>query len=139
MEMNFDSINWWAVIVCIVVGQIFLTVWFVAIFGESWARAYGVSDKKQHAKEIPGYTYAIGIVCMAFLTVGIAVLQISLSVNTLSGGFMFGLWMAIHFSIATALPGYAFLKRWKAFFLAIGSQTILIIIISITNTLWQKS
>ena len=53
MEINLGAVNWLAIFACVVVGQVFLTVWFVPLFGEPWAKAYGAADKKQHAKEIP--------------------------------------------------------------------------------------
>lgn len=137
MEYNLGSLNWFAILACVVVGQVFLTVWFLVLFGEPWAKAYGAADKQQHTKEIPGYTYAIGAACVLLLSLGLAVLQQNLGIQTVGGGLMLGLVIALHFSIATALPGYAFLKRWNAFFLAIGSQTILIVILSVILAVWQ--
>ncbi|MEM7446425.1 MAG: DUF1761 domain-containing protein [Pseudomonadota bacterium] len=137
MELNFADLNWIAIIVCVVVGQVFLTVWFLVLFGEPWAKAYGAADKKAHAKEIPGYTYAIGLACMVLLTLGLAVLQRSLAVASIGDGLALGLFVAVCFSIATALPGYAFLRRWSAFFLAIGAQLVLILILSAILAAWQ--
>ena len=138
MGINYDGLNWLAIVTCVVVGQIFLTVWFVALFGEPWAKAYGAADKAQHTKEIPGYTYAIGVVCTFLVTFGLAVIQRTLGVEGAGAGFLLGLWIALHFCIATALPGYAFLKRWSAFFLAIGSQTALILIVSVILAVWRS-
>lgn len=137
MELNFINLNWLAILTCIVVGQIFLTVWFLVIFGEPWAKAYGAADKKQHTAEIPPYTYGIGLVCMILLNLGLALFQQTAGIDTLETGFMFGIMIAIFFVIATALPGYAFQKRWPAGILAIGSQTVLILILSSILAVWQ--
>lgn len=137
MELHFGSINWLAILACVVVGQIFLTLWFFGIFGAPWAKAYGVADKQQHTKEIPGYTYAIGAICVLLLSLGLAILHQNLAITTLGPALTLGLFIAVFFSIATALPGYAFLKRWSAFILAIGSQTTLILILSVILALWQ--
>ncbi len=136
MDLNFASLNWLAILVCVIVGQVFLTIWFVVLFGEPWAKAYGVADKRQHTKEIPGYTYGIGLACMVLLSLGLAIMQQNLGIQTVSGGLILGLFTAVHFCLATALPGYAFLKRWRAFFLAIGSQTVLILILSLILAVW---
>lgn len=138
MELDFSQINWIAVIVCIVLAQILLTVWFTVIFGDKWAKAYNpVKTKKQHTAEVPGYTYAIQIICTALLIIGISVMQSALGIRTIFGGLDFGIWVAVVFSIATALPGYAFLRRWNAFYLAIGSQSVLIIIVSMIIAVWK--
>lgn len=137
MDFNLGNLNWFAIAACIVVGQVFLTVWFLVLFGEPWARAYGVADKQQHAKEIPGYTYGIGLVCVIGLTLGLATLQRSLGINSLAAGIQFGIFIAAFFCIATALPGYAFLRRWSAASMAIGSQATLIVILSLILALWQ--
>lgn len=137
MELNVETLNWLAIGVSIIIGQLFLTVWFTALFGTPWAKAYGATDKKQHTEEIPGYTYGIGLLCTALLTIGIALLQSTLSIDTLGGGVALGLFIALFFCLATMLPGYAFLKRWNAFFLAVGSQASVILILSIILALWK--
>lgn len=137
MQLDYFSGNWMAIIACIIVGQIFLTVWFLVLFGDPWARAYGVADKAAHAKEIPGYTYGIGLACMILLVLGLSAVQRGLGVAGFGAGLGFGLAVAVHFAIATALPGYAFLKRWSAGILAIGSQTALIILLSVILAVWQ--
>lgn len=137
MNLNFESINWLAVGVCVVVGQIFLTLWFTALFGNPWAKTYGVEDKKQHTAEVPGYTYAIGLICTALLTIAIATIQATAGINTFGHGIQFGLFIAFFICIPTALPGYAFLKRWNAFILAAGSQASVTVIISSVLSVWK--
>lgn len=137
MNINFGDLNWLALLACVIVGQAFLTIWFLVIFAEPWAKAYGATDKKQHTSEIPGYTYGIGLACMILLTFGLAVLQQAMGIATLGAGISFGLFMAITLTVATALPGYAFLKRWNAALLAIGSQTVLIVILSSILAVWH--
>ncbi len=137
MELNLHTFNWMAILACIVIGQAFLTTWFVVIFANPWAKVYGVQTKQEHMNEIPGYTYAIGLVCTALLTMGIASLQAALSVTTAVEGAQLGLLLAVTIGLATALPGYAFLKRWKALALAMGSQMILLLLISVILAVWH--
>jgi len=140
MNLIFADINWLAVIACVVAGQIFLTLWFAVIFGERWAKSYGGESmtKAQHTKEVPGYTYGIGAFCTLILTLSIALLQATLGISDLSRALKLGCLIAIGLSAATAFPGYAFLKRYPAFFLAAGSQVCLIFILSVILALWQK-
>ena len=137
MQLDFGNLNWLAIIACVVLGQIFLTIWFAVIFADPWARAYGASDKKQHADEIPAYTYGIGLACMIILTLGLALFQRAIGVTTLAAGLGSGFIVALCFCAATAIPGYAFLKRWNAAMLAISSQFALILILSAVLAVWQ--
>ncbi len=137
MELNLSSINWYAVGACLVFGQIFLSLWFIVLFGTSWAKEYGVADSRQHTKEIPGYTYGIQALCTLLLIIGMAVMQGALSIDTFSEGLWFGFLVVLFFSWASALPGYIFLKRWKAFFLSMGSQAVIILVISSILAIWK--
>ncbi len=137
MNLDLSSLNWITIGTCLVFGQVFLSVWFIVIFGTPWAKEYGVQDKKQHAKEIPGYTYAIQAFCTFLLIVGLAAIQSVIGIDSLMGGLLFGGFVAVFFAIASSLPGYIFLKRTNAFLLAIGSQAILIVIVSIILAVWN--
>ncbi len=137
MEPNYAELNWLAILACVIVGQIFLTVWFLVVFADPWARAYGAADKAQHTAEVPPYTYAVGLVCMILLTMGLATLQRGLGVAGVGAGLAFGFYIALHFAIATAVPGYAFLRRWSACFMAVGSQSVLILILSVILAVWR--
>ena len=136
MGMNYGDINWIAILACVIAGQVFLTLWFAVLFGEPWAKAYGAADKAQHTKEIPGYTYGIGALCVLLVSLGLAVLQKALVTTTLGGAIGLGVFVAIHFCIATAVPGYAFLRRWSACALAVGSQVVLIVLLSVILVLF---
>lgn len=137
MELTYSGLNWLAIFASFVVGQVVLTVWFAALFGEPWAKEYGATTKQEHTKAIPPYTYAIGAFCMLLLVTGLAVLQRALGVSTVGAGVGLGLFVALHVSIATALPGYAFLKRLNAFSLAIGAQVVAVVLVSAILAAWQ--
>ena len=137
MNLDVSSLNWLAIGTCLVFAQVFLSIWFIVLFGTPWARAYGVQDKKQHTKEIPGYTYVIQAACSLLLIIGLASLQSILGVDTLAEGVFLGLFVTVFYSLATALPGYIFQKRMKTFLMAMGSQAILIVVVSISLALWK--
>lgn len=138
MNLNFDLINWAAVAVCFVVGQAYLTLWFLVIFGEPWAKAYHPDKTKaEHGKEIPGYTYGIGAICMITLILGIALLQTALQITSLGSGLSLAAFVSLTFVLATTVPGYAFLRRWNALAMAVGSQITLIFILSAILAMWH--
>lgn len=137
MNLELSSLNWLAIGTCLLFGQAFLSVWFIVLFGTPWAKAYGVEDKKQHTKEVPGYTYAIQALCTFLLILGMAFMQSMIGIDTLQSGFLLGLYVSVFYVIATALPGYLFLKRLNAFLMAMGSQVVLILIVSTVLAIWK--
>lgn len=137
MEFGFESFNWLAIVASVIVGQIISTVWFTALFGNAWATEYGATSKQQHTKEIPGYVYGVGLVCTIILVISIAALQQALAITSIGSAIGLGLFVAIGFCAATGLPGQAFLKRWRVFLIAYGSQTVMILAISIILAIWK--
>lgn len=137
MAFEFGDLNWLAILVSVVVGQVVLTVWFAVLFADPWARAYGAADKAEHTKAIPPYTYGIGLVCMLLLTLGLALFQKNIGVESFGAGLSSGIFVALFFALATALPGYAFLKKLDAAAIAIGSQSVVIVIVSCILAVWQ--
>ncbi len=139
MELAFDQINWLAVLACVVAGQVLLTVWFVVIFGDPWAKAYGGPEmtKAQHTKEVPVYTYAIGAACVFLLSVGVSLVQAALSIDDIVGGLTLALFLSGAVFIPMAMPAYAFLRRWTAFVIGAGSQVTLLCVISVIIALWK--
>lgn len=136
MAFDFGNLNWLAILLSVVIGQVFLTVWFAVLFADPWAKAYGAADKAEHAKDIPAYTYGIGLACMILLTLGLALFQQNLGVQSFGAGLSSGFFVALFFVLATALPGYAFLKRLDAAAIAISSQFVLILILSSILAVW---
>lgn len=137
MIFDFASFNWLAIIASIVLGQVISTIWFVVLFGEPWAKEYGVASKQAHTQEIPGYTYGVGLLCTVVLVLSIAALQQMLVIESVRGALGVGLWVAIGLCVATGLPGQAFLKRWRAFLIAYGCQCAMILAISIMLVMWR--
>ncbi|MGB1013638.1 MAG: DUF1761 domain-containing protein [Nannocystaceae bacterium] len=137
MELNLADINWTAVVASIIAGQVISTVWFVVLFGEPWAREYGASSKQQHTKEVPGYTYGVQFLCTVALVLSLAVAHRALGVASVIDALQVGCVVSVGFCIATGLPGQAFLKRWRAAAIALGSQVAMIVGISIILGAWQ--
>ncbi len=133
MELGFGQINWLAIFACVVVGQIWLTLWFVVFFGEPWAKAYGGEGmtKAQHTKEVPMYTYGIGAACVATLAVGISLLQHAFAVQSVVDALILAAVVAATVFVPMAMPAYAFLRRWSAFLIGAGSQITLLAILSV--------
>ena len=129
MEIAFSDLNWIAIIVAVVVGQVLLTLWFTVLFGQPWANAYGAEDRAAHTRDVPGSAYGVGLACMVALVFATAFLHQAAQVTDLSGGLIFGLIAAIGYGVATVLPGYGFLLKSAAGRIAAGSQASAIVVV----------
>ena len=127
MDFDFSNLNWLAVIVSVIAAQIISTIWFTTLFGKPWAKEYGASDRKQHTKEVPGYTYGVQVLCTIVLVLSIALAQRWLAIDTFGEALGLGLFVSVGFALATGIPGQAFLKRWRVAALAYGSQAVMIL------------
>ncbi len=137
MQLDLSALNWGAVAVSVIAGQIISTLWFTALFGKPWAQEYGASSPQEHTLDIPKYTYGVQLLCTIVLVISLALLQQALSVQTASAALQVGAFVAIGFCIATGLPGQAFLRRWRVAAIALGSQVAMILGISLIFGLWQ--
>ena len=95
MELTLSGINRLAVALSVIAGPVVSTVWFVALFGEPWAKEYGATSKRQHTKEVPGYTYAVQVPCTIVMVLSVAALQRSLGVASVGDALKIGLFVAI--------------------------------------------
>ena len=137
MDFSLEGINWLSVLAGVVAGQIISTVWFVALFGEPWAKEYGVASRKEHTAQVPGYTYGVQIACNAAQVVGLALLTRWLSIDTAGEAIGLGLFVAVAFCIANGLPGQAFLRRWRVAAIAYGCQSTMIVAATLILALWR--
>ncbi|MCB9656431.1 MAG: DUF1761 domain-containing protein [Polyangiales bacterium] len=132
MSLDLAAVPWLAVLASVFAGQVVLTLWFVVLFPDAWARAYGgpTMTKEQHRTEVPPWTYGVGAACTATLSVGLALLRGALGVSSLAGMLALGGFVALVLFVPMALPAYAFTKRYDAFLIGAGSQVVLSLVVS---------
>ena len=137
MSIDWSQLNLWAILVSVVAGQVISTVWFVALFGEPWAKEYGASSRQEHTKAIPGYTYGVQLLCTVATTVCLAILQLWAGVDSIGSALILGALVSVGFCVATGLPGQAFLKRWRVAAITLGCQSTMIMVISAILGAWR--
>ncbi len=137
MPLSFANVPWLAIGASVVLGQIALTIWFVPLFGDAWARAYGgpTMTRAQHTAEVPPWTYGLGAACTLTMSLGLALLRNALGVTELGATLALGAFVALGLFAPMALPAYAFLRRLDAFLIAAGSQVMLALLVSATLAL----
>ena len=131
------DLNWLAVLAAVIAAQVVSTLWFVVLFGEPWAREFGVASSQEHAQQIPGFTYAVQLLCTVVLVVSLALLMEWLAIDSLAGALGLGLFVAIGFCVANGVPGQAFLKRWRVAAISMGCQSVMILVISLLLGAWR--
>ena len=137
MHFDLGSINWLAVGASVVAGQLISTLWFIALFGEAWAHEYGARSRQEHTAAIPGYTYAVQIICTATQALALAVLVGWLGASSIGEALALAAFVAIGFCVTNGLPGQAFLKRWRVAAIAYGCQSTMIVAMTLILSLWK--
>ncbi len=131
MHFNFGSLSPAAVFSGFVVGQIVSTLWFTVLFGDRWARCYGVPSRQLHTKEVPGYTYGVQAACTVAQSVSLALLQDWLDVRSTSDALTMGAFVAAGFCATNLVPGNGFLGKWEVAKLTVGCQATMIVAMSV--------
>lgn len=108
--MLFGAINYWAVVVCVVVAMAVGALWHSPfLFGGIWMKAYGYSHEEMNAmrrRALPAYLIsAVGYLLMALV---MSVLVIWTAADTLSRGLGLGLMVWMGFVANTGLIGNRF-------------------------------
>ena len=132
-----DGIDPVAALAAFVAAQVLSTLWFTVLFGEPWAREFGVASRQEHTSAIPGWTYAVQAACTLAIVLTIAGLQAALGVTSLGGAVGWGLVFAIGLCAANLIPGQAFLGRWRVAAITVGCQASIVVLISAILGAWR--
>lgn len=92
------SINWWGVLVAVIVCTVLAGLWFTVIIGKAYAAAVG---RAPDAPAPSGPLFIVGpIVCNILIVLTSAVLISALEIDTLGGGLLFGALVGIGYLVA---------------------------------------
>ncbi|QRR01789.1 DUF1761 domain-containing protein [Dyadobacter sandarakinus] len=93
--MRKQSVNLWAVVVCVVLGQIIPALWY-SVFSEKWMTLNGFTQAQIKAATSP-IPYLASIVSTSFMAYTMAWVFTKLSVRSLSTGMLTGLLFGVVF------------------------------------------
>ena len=93
--MRKQSVNLWAVLVCVVIGQIVPALWYMA-FSETWMSLNGFTMEQMKTENSP-IPYLASIVSSAFTAYTIAWIFAKIPIKSLTAGFLTGLLFGIVF------------------------------------------
>ena len=143
--MDFSSINWWAVLVCVLASMIIGSVWFSPkVFYPAWWKAIGKTDA-----DIPGDQSMGGMWVTWVMVIVSSLVQavfMSLMVNamgsmtggaTLASGAMAGFLLWLGFVAPSSLTNKLFADRVKAWYYEAGNHLVTFVVMGAIVGAWH--
>ena len=135
--MRKQSVNLWAVLVCVVIGQIIPALWYGA-FSEQWMALNGFTMEQIKSATSP-VPYLASIISTSFMAYTIAWVYTKIPVQSLVMGFLIGLLFGIVFVLFETIVKDMFSMRPLALSLINGGVSV--IVYAITGAIlggWRK-
>ena len=135
--MRKQSVNLWAVLVCVVIGQIIPALWY-NFFSEQWIALNGFNKQQLEAATSP-VPYLASIVSTSFMAYSIAWVFTKIPIKSGFTGFLVGLLFGIVFILFETIVKDMFSKRPLELSLIDGGVSV--IVYSITGFIlgfWRK-
>jgi len=135
--MRKQSVNLWAVLVCVVIGQIIPALWY-NMFSEQWMALSGfkMQDVKTATSPVP---YLASIVSTSFMTYTLAWVFTKIPVKSLLTGFLTGLLFGVVFILFEIIVRDMF--AMKPLLLSFIDGGVMVIVFAVTGTIlggWRK-
>jgi hypothetical protein len=135
--MRKQSVNLWAVLVCVVIGQIIPALWY-NFFSEQWIALNGFNKQQLEAATSP-VPYLASIVSTSFMAYSIAWVFTKIPIKSGFTGFLVGLLFGIVFILFETIVKDMFSMRPLELSLIDGGVSV--IVYSITGFIlgfWRK-
>lgn len=143
--MDFSSINWLAVIACVVVSMIVGSIWFnQKTFFPMWWKAIGKSDKEEPKMAGPGGSLTWGLTILAALVEAIFMALLVKAMGsmtpggaTLASGAFAGFVLWLGFVATTSLTNKLFSGQLKAWVLEVGNHLVTMVLMGAIVGAWH--
>lgn len=122
--MRKQSVNLWAVLVCVVIGQIVPAVWY-STFSEQWMALNGFTMEQIKSATSP-VPYLASIVSTSFMAYTMAWIFTKIPVKSLTMGFLIGLLFGIVFVLFETIVKDMFSMRALMLSLINGGVSVLV-------------
>lgn len=135
--MRKQSVNLWAVLVCVVIGQIVPALWY-GTFSEKWMALNGFTMEQIKSATSP-IPYLASIVSTSFMAYTMAWAFTKIPVKSLTMGFLVGLLFGVVFVLFETIVKDMFSMRPLALSLINGGVSV--IVYALTGALlgaWRK-
>jgi len=137
-EMDFSSINWLAVVVCVVVSMVSGSLWFnPKTFYPAWWRAIGRSERDAPGIQNMGMVWGLTILSSFVQAASIALMINTMGSMTLGSGVMAGFMLWLGFVATTSLTNKLFAGQLKAWVLEQGNHLINFLLFGAILGVWH--
>jgi len=124
-EMDFSSINWLAVVVCVIVSMVSGSLWFnPKTFYPAWWKAIGMSENDAPGMQNMGMVWGLTILSSFVQATSVALMINIMGSMTLGSGAMAGFMLWLGFVATTSLTNKLFAGQLKAWVLEQGNHFV---------------
>jgi hypothetical protein len=141
--MNFSSINWLAVVVCVIVSMIIGSLYFnPKTFFPTWWKAIGKTDKDNPQMSNMGMVWGLTILASFVQAIFMALMVNAMGSMTpggatLGSGAMAGFILWLGFVVPSSLTNKIFANQLKAWVIEIGNHLITFVLFGAILGAWH--
>ena len=123
--MDFSSINWLAIVVCVVVSMVSGSIWFnPKTFFPVWWKAIGRSENEQPGMQNMGMVWGLTVLSSFVQAVSLALMINVMGSSSLGSGAMAGFMLWLGFVATTGLTNKLFSGQLKAWVIEQGNHLV---------------
>ncbi len=139
------AINYWAIVLCVVVAVVLGTLWYGPLFGKAWMRIVGIKKPDEMTPAIKrtmmrSYTLSL-ITSFGMAYVLAHVLYYTTAITRVAGvntGVQVALWSWIGFVVPATIGSVLWEDRpWKYWFITAGYYLVTLIVMGVILAVWQ--
>ena len=139
--MNFSSINWLAVIVCVIVSMVVGSLWFnPKTFFPMWWKAIGKTERDgpgMTGNSNMGMVWGLTVLAAFVQAVFMALMVNALGSITLGSGALTGFLLWLGFVVPTSLLNKLFAGQLKAWVIEVGNHLVTFILFGAILGAWH--
>ena len=134
------TVNYLAVVVAAVVGFIIGFLWHGPLFGKTWLRLSGISEKQAREAKMEDMwkQMLIAFICQLIMAYVIAMFVSLIGIVDVVGAVMFAFWAWLGFLVTTHINGVLWEKKSvNLFYFSIVYLLVLLVVQTIIIAWWQ--
>lgn len=141
MNIDFSSLNYWAILVAAIATFMLGGAWYTALFGKLWVQLNGYSDEKvaqMKAQRPPPLFFGVMIISYLLLAFVVAILVTAFGLNSAGQGAILGLLLWLGPAVAIGLTSWvASDRRLGVYAIDLSYQLVFLVMTGVILAVWQ--